>query len=375
MIKLTEGDILAVDAQALVNTVNCVGVMGRGIALQFRNQFPENYAEYKAACDNKELHPGKVLVHRTMRLNPLYIINFPTKNHWKGKSRIEYIESGLKSLVQEVKEREIKSIAIPPLGCGLGGLRWSDVRPRIERAFSELPDVEVILFEPRDEKPSLDLVKQKEPPKMTEGRAALLGLMQRYLAALMDPFVTLLEIHKLMYFMQEAGEPLKLRYVKAPYGPFAENLRHVLSKLEGHFIYGYAVGEDTPTKQIELVPDATTQAFDFITQHPKTQQRFDRVAELVEGFETPFGMELLSTVHWVATREGASTVDEVIEKTHAWNDRKQMFDPKQIRIAFRILQRKGWLNNSDSQNYGSTTDTLDLTARIGGQFSLPEPQK
>src|SRR5438477_6393740 len=121
--EFQQGDILHADAEALVNTVNCVGIMGRGIALQFRKEFPDNYKFYKAVCDRKELHPGKMLVFDLNRLeNPRFIINFPTKRHWKGKSRIEDVRAGLESLVKEVRQRDIKSIAIPPLGCGLGGL-------------------------------------------------------------------------------------------------------------------------------------------------------------------------------------------------------------------------------------------------------------
>lgn len=345
MIQRTRGDILAADAEALVNTVNCVGVMGRGIALQFRKAFPENYEAYKTVCDRKELRPGRMFVHALGQLtNPRYIINFPTKDHWKGKSRLKDIDCGLVALVDEVRRLGIRSIAIPPLGCGLGGLDWSDVRPRIERAFATLPEVEVLLYEPAGAPAPAAMVKADVAPRMTVGRAALLGLMNRYLAALMDPFVSLLEVHKLMYFMQEEGEPLRLRFSKALYGPYAENLRHVLSEIEGHFIQGYADAEDAPDKQIELIPAAVTAAQTFLDSHPATAKRFDRVVDLVEGFETSFGMELLATVHWVATRECAASLDQAIAATHAWNRRKQMFTPAQIGIAWDVLKRKGWLS-------------------------------
>ena len=183
---------------------------------------------------------------------------------------------------------------------------------------------------------------------MTPGRAALLGLMRRYLAAVMDPFVSLLEIHKLMYFMQEEGEGLRLRFAKGPYGPYAENLRHVLSHIEGHFISGYGDAEDDPEKQIELNIGASERAEEFLQSHPATHAHFDRVADLIDGFETPYGMELLATVHWVTGHEGASNADEAVAKVYSWNDRKRMFGEERIRIAWELLDDKGWLVNPDS---------------------------
>jgi O-acetyl-ADP-ribose deacetylase (regulator of RNase III) len=344
MIELTRGDILEADVEALVNTVNCVGVMGRGIALQFRKAFPGNFRAYKVACERKEVQPGKVLVYSLNRLeNPRYVINLVTKRHWRGKSRLEDIEAGLAALVREIRTRGIRSIAVPPLGCGLGGLQWGEVRPRIEQALEALPDVHVLLFEPVGPPPARKMVEGVKRPNMTVARAALLGLMRRYLAALMDVAVSLLEIHKLMYFMQEAGEPLRLTYRKAHYGPYAENLRHVLSQIEGHFITGYRDAEDDPTRQIELQPDAAARAEEFLRSHPKTRARFDRVADLIDGFETPVGMELLSTVHWVAVREGAPTADEAAARTFAWSARKRAFREEQVRMAWDVLARKGWL--------------------------------
>jgi O-acetyl-ADP-ribose deacetylase (regulator of RNase III) len=344
MIELRHGDILNADVEALVNTVNCVGIMGRGIALQFRKAFPENFTAYEAACKRGEVRPGMMLVHDLHLLqNPRYVINFPTKRHWKGKSRMEYIKSGLHALVTEVNRRGIHSLAIPPLGCGLGGLDWEEVRPMIENAFRGLAEVRVLLYEPKGAPAAEKMIKDTKAPSMTVGRAALLGLMRRYLAAVMDPFVSLLEIHKLMYFMQEAGERLRLRYSKGPYGPYAENLRHVLDHIEGHFITGYGDAEDRPDKQIELKTEASARAETFLESHPHTRGRFDRVVDLIDGFETPFGMELLATVHWVATREGAASAEEAAARTYAWGDRKRMFQEEHIRIAWDILSHKGWL--------------------------------
>jgi O-acetyl-ADP-ribose deacetylase (regulator of RNase III) len=344
MIELTQGDILKAETEALVNTVNCVGIMGRGIALQFRKAFPANFKAYEAACKANQVQPGKMFVYDLNRLyNPRFIINFPTKQHWKSKSRIKDIELGLVELVDIVQQQQIRSIAIPPLGCGLGGLNWEDVKPLIIKAFRSVPEVAILLFEPAGAPQATAMIKEIKVPNMTVGRAALLGLMRRYLAAVMDPTVTLLEVHKLMYFMQEAGEPLRLNYQKAPYGPYAENLRHVLSHIEGHFISGYGDAEDRPDKPLELKPYASDQAETFLTEHEATQQRFDRVADLIKGFETTFGMELLSTVHWVATREEAATPEEAVTKIHHWNTRKRMFEPRHIHLAWARLREAGWL--------------------------------
>lgn len=343
MIETTQGDILKAEAEALVNTVNCVGVMGRGIALQFRRAFPENYRQYKAACDRGEVKPGRMLVHDLGRFEgPRYIINFPTKRHWKGNSRIEDIKAGLDALVDEVRRLGIRSIAVPPLGCGLGGLDWRQVYPMIVSTFSGLPDLRVIVYTPSG-LPAEEVTKEKAVPRMTEGRAALVGLVRKYLAAALDPTVTLLEVHKLMYFMQEAGEPLRLQFEKGPYGPYGVNLRHVLSHIDGHFINGYGDGSDRPDKQIVLSPSACDQAAAFLVDRQTTQERFDRVADLIEGFETPFGMELLATVHWVATREGATQPDEAANRCYEWNDRKRMFSRRQIEAAWDALTQKGWI--------------------------------
>ena len=343
MIRFTSGDILTAPAEALVNTVNCVGVMGRGIALQFKNAYPDNFKAYAAACSRGEVQPGKMLTFETGKFAPKYIINFPTKRHWRGKSRIEDIDIGLQALAAEINKRKIKSIAIPPLGSGLGGLNWLDVRPKIEKALAHLDDVDVVVFEPNGAPQAQAISTSKDVPKMTPGRAALVVLMHRYLAGLLDPYVTLLEVHKLMYFMQQAGQQLRLQYAKAPRGPYAENLRHVLKAVEGHLVVGYADGGDAPEKQLEIVPGAVEDALDFLVDDEETRLRFDRVATLVDGFETPFGLELLSTVHWVVTEESARSAAEVVEKVYAWNERKQRFSRRQIELALSALRSKGWL--------------------------------
>ncbi|MEO6324315.1 MAG: macro domain-containing protein [Thermoanaerobaculia bacterium] len=343
MIEIKKGDILSADVEALVNTVNCEGVSGRGIALQFRKRFPQNFRAYAAASKRGEVQPGRMFIFETNALtNPRYIINFPTKRGWRGKSRIADIDSGLEDFVRELQRRGIRSVAIPPLGCGLGGLRWAEVKPRIERALQVIPGVHALLFEPAGLPRSSETALPPDVFRVTPGRAALVGLIERYLRALMDPFISLLEAHKLMYFLQEAGQPLRLRYEKALYGPFAQNLRHVLLEMEGQLLSGYEDG-DKPQNQLELLPGAIEKAETILKTDAETLQRFERVVDLVQGFETSFGLELLSTVHWVASREGAASENEAVERAYAWSERKRRFSPEQIGLAWNVLQEKGWL--------------------------------
>ena len=343
MVGLTQGNILKADAEALVNTVNCVGHMGKGIALQFKKAFPDNYVYYKKACDLKKVRIGKILVYETGTfVNPRYIINFPTKNHWRGKSKYEYIESGLVALLREVEHLNIKSIAIPPLGTGLGGLEWKRVRFMIKEAFSNLSDVDTILYEPIGAPSAADMPIGTKKPKMTVARALLLKLMQQYSHHFYRH--TLLEIQKLAYFLQESGEKLRLNFVKHHYGPYAHNLNKVLEILEGHYIEGYG-DTQKPDVEIELLEGAIENADNFLDTHPEPRSRLNRVAELVDGFETPYGMELLSSVHWLITREGVSKDRrDVIREIQKWSDRKaNSFQESHIEIALERLKTAKWI--------------------------------
>ena len=343
VIRYTQGDVLGAEAEALVNTVNCVGVMGRGVALQFKRTYPENFKAYAAACERGEVEPGRMFVFDTGQLAPRWIINFPTKKHWRAKSRIEYIERGMEALVEEIRVRGIRSIAIPPLGSGLGGLAWSEVKPVIQRSLEAIPEIAAVVFEPGGGPPAdWKGPKAAKRPRMTAGRAALVGLMGRYLSAMMDTSVTLLEVHKLMYFLQAAGEPLKLRYVKAPYGPYADNLRHVLREVNGYLITGYTGEGDAPNEELEVAPGAVESAESFLAEHERTRGHFDEVAQLVEGFETAFGLELLASAHWVMAKEGAANEEEVAEAIYGWSPRKKQFSGEQIGIAVQRLRSAGW---------------------------------
>ncbi|MCW5588448.1 MAG: macro domain-containing protein [Legionellales bacterium] len=345
MIIYKTGNIFNEKVDALVNTVNCVGVMGRGIALQFKKIFPENYHAYVNACQKNLVSPGKMFTFKTQSVNPRFIINFPTKRHWRAKSLLQDIIDGLQSLAHEIKFNNIRSIAIPPLGSGLGGLNWLEVRNWITLSLQNLEDIEIIVFEPSDAIPKLNTHPINSPPTMTSGRAVLITLIQKYLNGLMDPIITLLEVHKLMYFMQEAGEPLQLRFNKAHYGPYAENLRHVLNVMEGYYITGYHDGGDQPNKKLNLVFGALKKAQTYLEKnnHLATQSRLQKVLALVEGFETPTGLELLSTVHWIARNEHKTSLNDIIKAVYSWNPKKQQFTPRQIEIALTVLNQQSWI--------------------------------
>jgi O-acetyl-ADP-ribose deacetylase (regulator of RNase III) len=353
MIKITDGNLLTAPVSALVNTVNTEGVMGKGIALQFKMAYPAMFKAYEIACKNGSVRLGEMHVFDLGGLveGHRWIINFPTKGHWRSRSKLSDVESGLKSLVEIVRKLEITSIAVPPLGCGNGGLSWEDVRPLIEQAFDSLPDVEVLVFPPSGAPDAQIMPIRTARPKITPGRAALISMMERYQAGLLDPFMSLLEIHKLMYFLQEAGQPLRLKYEAKLYGPYASNLRQVLIHLEGHFIHGYGDGVDSPTKKITLKPGASEAAQEQLHADTDLMSRIVRVNALIEGYEDPYGLELLSSMHWVLAHypETRDSVEKAIQMVHDWNPRKRkILKPAHLSSAWDRLRNQRWDEESAS---------------------------
>jgi O-acetyl-ADP-ribose deacetylase (regulator of RNase III) len=349
MTEFVEGNILEADVQAVVNTVNTVGVMGKGIALQFKKAYPEMFEEYERACARGEVETGRMhIFDRGSLFNPRYIINFPTKKHWKGRSKIKDIEAGLQDLTQQVQARHVISIAVPPLGCGHGGLAWRDVRPLIVKAFETLPGVRVLVYAPKGAPDLAQQLNRTERPAMTLSRANVLRVLNSYYV--LGYQLTLLEVHKLLYFLQEAGESLRLRFTKETYGPYADNLRHVLHKFEGHFTLGFGDGRNSPKTPLQIVPEALKEAEQFAADHSRegaeTAARLERVLQLIEGFESPYGMELLASVYWVVTHPETQATDEdsTIQAVFNWNDRKRrIMKPEHIRLAFRRLKENGWV--------------------------------
>lgn len=349
MIELCTGNLLAADAEALVNTVNIKGVMGKGIALQFKKAFPEMEAAYKKACKTGELAPGKVHLYERADLfaHPKYIINFPTKRDWRHPSRLSDIQSGLEDLARVIKGHHIKSIAVPPLGCGLGGLNWSEVLPMIKKTFQNIEGVRVLVFEPNGAPSPEKQINRTKKPELNPNRAALLGLLNRY--RMLDYPLSMIEIQKLAYFLQEMGQPLRLEFKKEAFGPYADDLRKVLRHLEGHYIIGFGEGRNKPNTPITLIESELKKVEETLKQNQETFERFEKVAQLVEGFESPYGLELLSTVHWVATQDSppAKTPEEALKYIQSWSPRKaELMQPEHVKDAWEKLSFTKALSNN-----------------------------
>ncbi|MFF5171560.1 macro domain-containing protein [Micromonospora sp. NPDC000089] len=350
MIVISHGNLLTADADALVNTVNTVGVMGKGIALQFKRAYPANFAAYRKACAAKKVNLGEMFVYDSARLGPRrFVINFPTKGHWRANSRLADIRSGLTDLVRVVREHQIRSVALPALGCGNGGLDWDEVRPMIEQAFAELPDVQVLLFPPEGAPDPSDMPVATEKPDLTPGRATLLRAIERYLeqAQGLEPRdgVTVLEIQKIAYFLQVLGQPLRLQFGRGRYGPYAENLNHVLDRLEGHYLTGFG---DRSSRVEELQPvrlmdGAAGEVAAWFAAHGAPDRLLERLAELVHGFEAPYSLELLATVHFAAeSHPPTADLDELIERVRGWSGRKaRLFTSAHVRTAHERLLASG----------------------------------
>lgn len=354
-ILIQHGDLLKSPVHALVNTVNCVGVMGKGIALQFHRTFPFNSRIYEEKCQVGEVRTGQMLivpVPESWREEHLgstlrYIINFPTKQHWRSRSQLEWIRSGLSNLVEEIKIREIESIALPPLGCGNGGLDWEQVQPLIETAFRDLPQVQVWLYPPEGA-PKPQQMAPSAPPRISLANALYLYLLERYSVVEME--FSALELQKLAYFLHVAGQPkLRLSFETERYGPYAPQLRHVLQKWEGHWITGFGDGTGGAHHSMTLLPHATTLARDYLAQHAvdEDEERLRKVTALIEGFDSAFGLELLASTHWVAQKDRGALhdVEQAIAGVRSWSAyKRQKFPSRFVRLAWHQLHEQGWLD-------------------------------
>lgn len=332
MVEYKKGDILTEETEAVVNTVNTKGVMGKGIALQFKERFPENYKQYKKACEAGEVVTGKMFVTESgLLLNPQYIINFPTKEHWKNPSKMKYIHEGLTDLVRVIKEKQITSISIPPLGCGNGGLEWNEVRPVIENAISNISNLKIVLFEPSNVVHTKNGRKPREKANVTPVRAMFLSIFEKYKELGFQ--LSFIEAHKLIYFLQRFGEPLNLTFQKNRYGPYSHIIDHMLYDVEGTFLKGTKFKDAKPQDNIYLVEENFNEIHAFIEKELTQNQkdRLELVYKFIEGFESPLGLELLATVDYILQHSRKNISDEELPKhifnwdsdNPSWGERKK----------------------------------------------------
>ena len=308
MIAFKVGNILESDAEALVNTVNTVGVMGKGIALAFKKTFPIVFEEYEKSIVNKSIEIGKVQLVKTGTIKPSYVINFPTKQHWRQPSKMEYIQKGMAALVETIKLNQIKSIAIPPLGCGNGKLNWSEVKPLMIQYLQEISnDMEITIFEPGY---SDQTMLQKDEVSLTPARAMLLYLLKEY--QVLGYNINLLVVQKLAYFLQRFGEPLNLDFEKGFYGPYAHKLLHLMKYINGHFIW-FKEEENKPGSLVTLDKRNYYKVEKYYNELLSNEQkdRLKKVLLLIDGFESPYGLELLATVDFVIQKTGTTDFDKI----------------------------------------------------------------
>lgn len=317
MIRYTQGNLLAADAEALVNTVNTVGVSGKGIALMFKEAYPENFRAYEAVSKAGKLAPGGLFVtERRDMLGPRFIVNFATKKHWRHPSRLEWIEQGLAALRDEIKARGIRSIAIPPLGAGNGGLDWGDVKPLVAEALAGL-DCEVIVYEPTQA--YQNVVKRNGVEKLTPARALMAEMIRRYEVLGFD--CSILEAQKLAWFLSGAARRLSLPnpiaddFVANRYGPYSDKVRHLLDSLDGSYLTcERRVADARPFDPIRFRHDRQDRVGVYLTSPEASPYRpaLDAASEIIDGFQSPHGLELLATVDWLNRESGMALEGDVM---------------------------------------------------------------
>lgn len=347
MITYTTGDILQADVDAVINTVNTVGVMGKGLALQFKRRYPTNYKEYKRACDAGEVRIGSMFVTETHELRgPRFVINFPTKKHWRADSRMEYIRAGIQDLVRVIEDLGLKSVAVPPLGAGNGGLDWNNVRPVIHEALADLDGVSIQVYEPVN---AHFTIAPSKAPRMTNSRALLVALMLAYSKRrqAIEPWEDVLgashlEIQKLMYFASRMVPKMQLRFVRGQYGPYSDVVRIMLQEMEGCYLHGFGDGNDKvlALAPIKVTPEGIEALNNFVPEGEPGE--FDRavqnVLRTIQGFEGAYPIELLASVDWACREIGSDNHGAVVEYVRSWTPRKgRLFSEPDIAMGLEKL--------------------------------------
>ncbi len=339
MIKYVTGNILESNAAALINTVNTVGVMGKGIALQFKKAYHNNYKAYVEACKKNEIEIGKLFIIKDSNLSSgeKYIVNFPTKKDWRKPSEYSFIDAGLDDLIRVLKEYNIKSIAIPPLGAGNGGLEWEKVKKIIEHKLSNL-DVEIIVFEPTQH---IKEQLKKERVKLTDARALLLYVL--YDLVKNGEYVSEFSSEKICYFLQRFGarKYFNLDFKPNFYGPYSGKVRFLLNVLNGSYIMGYSDMNKKPFEPLTLVSDG----YDVVKTHIESNSELYSIAkkaiDFLTGFYSDFALELLSSIDFITTNLNSFDKEIISKQLENWSDRKRSLfsNPRYIDISVRQLQQ------------------------------------
>jgi len=338
MLKFTTGNLLESEAEALVNTVNTVGVMGKGIALQFKNQYPNNYKAYAKACKDGNFKIGDLLVVEEESLlgGKKTIINFPTKTDWRKPSEYIYIEEGLKKLVEVINDKNIQSVAIPPLGAGNGGLVWEKVKSMIQYYLRNI-DAEITIFQPNA---AIEEVLKTERVKLTPARAMLLAVLFDLVRN--GEFVSEFSAEKIAYFLQRFGakDIFKLEYSANFYGPYSGKVKHVLYYLNGSYVTGYSAKDKKPFEEIGLRANTEKEINAFLNspENIKYKSIVDKTKDFLRGFYSPFGLELLSTIDYIMETQKTKDVDIIINELEKWSERKKGF-AKFIKIATENIEK------------------------------------
>ncbi len=339
MIKYKIGNIFESNTEAIVNTVNTVGIMGKGIALGFKKRYPENFKIYAEACKIDGLDIGILLVTETQDLTgKKIIINFPTKKHWRNPSEYEYIEKGAKELVKVIKEREIKSIAIPPLGAGNGGLNWAKVRSILETHILPLRnDCDFIIYEPNN---TVKETLKNERVKLTDARAMLLYMLFNIVEN--GEFISEFSSEKVCYFLQRFGakDIFKLKFQQAFYGPYSNKVKRLLSLMNGSYLTGFANMDKRAFEPLSLIMDSKDTVSGYLNERKDLKKLCVNTNEFLTGFYSTFGLELLSTIDFIILRDDKLDSKHIKEELKKWSSRKsKLFKESHIDIAIEHLRQ------------------------------------
>lgn len=334
MIRFSTGNLFDAHVDAIVNTVNLVGVMGKGVALQFKERFKNNFQVYKQACDDRTIGIGNSLVVEEMwQGRSVWVINFPTKVHWRNPSEYMYIERGLENLIDIIHKYAIKSIAIPPLGVGNGGLDWYRVKDLIVSKLSSL-DCDIVVFEPGHE-----AISAEKKVTLTQARALLVYMLDRVQREGNE--ATAFSAVKSVYFLQKFGAEkiFNMKFEKYIYGPYCDQVRHVLHAIDGGYIRGFADMTKKPFEPFDVISEKMSEVKYKVESDILLNDIVTRTCQFLDGFWDDFSLELMSSVDYLISVRPDASVDEVYDLLGAWNERKKKLfaDKDKVKTAYNHI--------------------------------------